>query len=56
MSGLGSTVAAFISTLEPITSLLFSNLLYHYELHLLTVIGSFLIILSLIPIIHEKVG
>ena len=56
IAGLGSTVAAFISTLEPITSLLFSNLLYHYELPLLTVIGSFLIILSLIPIIHEKVG
>ncbi|MBQ5553091.1 MAG: EamA family transporter [Erysipelotrichaceae bacterium] len=56
IAGLGSTVAAFISTLEPITSVLFSNLLYHYELPLLTVIGSFLIILSLIPIIHEKVG
>ena len=56
IAGLGSTVAAFISTLEPITSLLFSNLLYHYELPLLTVIGSVLIILSLIPIIHEKTG
>ena len=54
IAGLGSTVAAFISTLEPITSLLFSNLLYHYELPLLTVIGSFLIILSLIPIVSEK--
>ncbi|MBQ9424782.1 MAG: DMT family transporter [Erysipelotrichaceae bacterium] len=51
---LGSADAAFISTLEPITSLLVSTFLYHYDLLPRSIIGCILIILSLFPIIRDQ--
>jgi drug/metabolite transporter (DMT)-like permease len=54
ISLLGSSNAAFISTLEPITSLLVSTLLYHYDLKIRSIAGCFLIILSLFPVIRQE--
>ena len=54
ISLLGSSNAAFISTLEPITSLLVSTFLYHYDLKIRSVFGCILIILSLFPIIKDQ--
>ena len=51
---IGSSDTAFISTLEPITSVLFSALIYHYALEARSIIGCILIILSLIPIIIDE--
>ena len=52
----GSSSASLISTLEPITSLLVSCLLYRYELSSTSIIGSILIIASLFPtIIKQKI-
>ena len=51
---LGSADVAFISTLEPITSLLASTFLYHYDLLPRSIIGCILIILSLFPIITDQ--
>ncbi|MBQ6478546.1 MAG: DMT family transporter [Erysipelotrichaceae bacterium] len=50
---LGSSNAAFISTMEPITSLLVSTFLYHYDFQPRSIFGCVLIILSLIPIIKD---
>ena len=51
---LGSSNAAFISTMEPITSLLVSTFLYHYDLQPRSIFGCVFIILSLIPIIKDS--
>ena len=54
ISRLGSSDSAFISTLEPVTSLVVSSLVYHYALKARSLIGSAFIILSLIPIMRKK--
>ena len=54
ISILGSSNAALLSTLEPITSLLVSTFLYHYDLPPRSICGCIFIILSLIPIIKES--
>ena len=51
---LGSSDSAFISTLEPVTSLAVSSLVYHYVLKPRSVIGCAFIILSLIPIMKKS--
>ena len=51
---LGSSDAAFISTLEPITSLLVSTFLYRYDLLFRSIIGCVFIILSLFPIVKDQ--
>ncbi len=51
---MGSTKASLLNTLEPVTSLLVSSLLFQYQLSFLSLAGCGLIILSLIPIIKEK--
>ncbi len=51
---LGSCDSAFISTLEPVTSLAVSTLIYRYVLKVRSIIGCALIVLSLIPIMKKK--
>jgi len=51
---LGSRDAAFISTLEPVSSFLFSTVIYHYSLNFRSILGCVLIILSLIPIMVKE--
>lgn len=54
ISLLGSSDSAFISTLEPVTSLAVSTILYRYVLKARSIIGCAFIILSLIPIMRKK--
>ena len=54
IKGLGSAKTALLNILEPVISLLFSTLLFKYNLDIKSSIGSLLIVLSLLPVIFDK--
>lgn len=50
---IGSTTASLLSVIEPVTSLLFSTIMYSYHLNIITLLGCMFLLLSLVPVLKQ---